>query len=382
MHINSGELRAYLDGELPEQDHLRLEAHLEHCQYCQHSLAEINTRARSTASLLGTLPGAASSYRKSTPALAVFNRFIAEKEKQSMFTKMKLFRGRIAAAVVLVAILAAAFAFPQVRVIANNFLGIFRVEQVTVLPLDLSRLDAEWGSSGVQLDQLLASDMDIEMSGDTQTAASIEEAASMAGFRLRLPDSLPSPDKLEVDPPARASYTIDLAKVRKLLEAIGQDPQLLPDHVDGQEVSAQLYSSVRAYYGSCEGADYDPDEPYLGLAEDCLVVLQMPSPVMNTPQGLDLDRIAAAFLAAAGMPEAEAQAFSQRIDWATTLVIPIPPQSKSIDVQVDGVQGVLIQPNYRKDGPFIMIWVKDGILYALNGIGYSNSVLETANSMQ
>jgi hypothetical protein len=45
-----------------------------------------------------------------------------------------------------------------------------------------------------------------------------------------------------------------------------------------------------------------------------------------------------------GYPEAEARAMSARIDWTTTLILPI-PQGEGIthqDVSVDGVQGTFL----------------------------------------
>jgi hypothetical protein len=303
-----------------------------------------------------------------------------------MVSILKKYRSRIIPAALIISILALSFAFPQVRVIANSFLGIFRVEQVTVLPVDLSQMEANWGSSGDQIGRLLASQLTVVKGGESQTAGSIEEAASLAGFSLRLPAELPAPDKLMVDPPAEAIYQINLARERELLEMLGQDPRLLPDHVDGQNVSAQIFTSVSAHYGSCEKAAFGPAEPTRTDAEGCLMLVQMPSPVVNAPQGLDLDGLAVAFLKAAGMPEREAEAFSQRVDWATTLVIPVPSQSKSRDVQVDGVQGVLIEPSYRtnynKNSPFVLIWVKDGILYGLSGTNTPSLALELANSMR
>jgi hypothetical protein len=382
MHITTGNLRAYLDHELSEQERTRVESHVDSCQRCRKNLEEIEHYAMSSVSHLALLPTREHppTNRQVSNALADMNRFIVEKENQSMFSKLKNYQIRIAAGAVMIAILALAFAFPQVRAIANNFLGIFRVEQVTVLPMDLSRLEASWGSAGVQFDRLLASQLVIEKSGESQTANSIEEAASLAGFNLRFPSSLPAPDKLVVDPAVEASYQINLARERELLEMMGQDPHLLPDHVDGQKVTAQLSTSVFAGYGSCAETDYDPDQAGNNSMESCLLLVQMPSPVVNAPQGLDLERLAAAFLKAAGMPAAEAEAFSQRVDWATTLVVPIPPQSKSRDVQVDGVQGVLVEPTYRS-GPFVLIWVKDGILYGLSGTNTSTSPLNIANSM-
>jgi hypothetical protein len=51
-----GELRAYLDGELPAGDMERLAAHLQECAACGELCAELERRAAWTASALGALP--------------------------------------------------------------------------------------------------------------------------------------------------------------------------------------------------------------------------------------------------------------------------------------------------------------------------------------
>jgi hypothetical protein len=382
MHIKPRDLRAYIDGERTIQDRSRLKSHLNSCQHCQKRYEDLQEKAQAAASHFDVLSKSESiSARLAAPDINHVYRYIAEKEEKSMFSKRKLFQFKFAAVAVMIAIFALSFAFPQVRAIANNFLGIFRVEQVTVLPVDISRLEASWGSAGVQFDRLLASQVKVEKSGESKDASSIAEAASLAGFNLRFPSSLPAPDKLVVDPPVEFSYKINLARERELLEMMGQDPHLLPDHVDGQTITAHLSTSVFAGFGSCAKTDYDPDEADQNSMDSCLVLIQMPSPVVNAPQGLDLEKLAAAFLKAAGMSEGEAEAFSRRVDWATTLVIPIPPQSKSREVQVEGVEAVLIEPTYRS-GPFVLIWVKDGILYGLSGTNTEASPLEIAGSMR
>jgi hypothetical protein len=57
------------------------------------------------------------------------------------------------------------------------------------------------------------------------------------------------------------------------------------------------------------------------------------------------------------------------VDWTSTLVIPVPRRATSEDVSVDGVTGKLIQRVTDYAPEYALIWVKDGIVYAISGSG-------------
>ena len=84
------------------------------------------------------------------------------------------------------------------------------------------------------------------------------------------------------------------------------------------------------------------------------------------------------------MTPEEAAQFSSTVNWSTTLVVPIPRYGTSYhSVIVDGVEGTLIVKNVE-DSPnrYVLLWVKDGIIYALTGPGNGTSALEIANSLK
>ena len=72
------------------------------------------------------------------------------------------------------------------------------------------------------------------------------------------------------------------------------------------------------------------------------------------------------------------------MDWTTTLVIPIPRYgTRYQDVLVDGVNGTLIQHDAADyTAQYLLVWVKDGMLYALTGPGTTNEALEIGNSLK
>ena len=84
------------------------------------------------------------------------------------------------------------------------------------------------------------------------------------------------------------------------------------------------------------------------------------------------------------MSQAEAAHFSQQVDWTTTLVVPIPRYNATYaDVIVDGVKGTHVQQSLKDHLPqYLLLWIKDGIVYALTGPGNSSTSLTIADSLK
>jgi len=310
-----------------------------------------------------------------------------------------LWAGLAAAAAVV-----AFFTIPPLREIGAGFLGVFRAEQVPVDPIDPGStgdpgdLRTRLGTAS-QNDALLSDQVRVESNGKPAYMADPGLAAAAAGFHLRLPAILPPPDELAVRPSGRAALRVDLARLRAVLRATARDQAELPAELDGADIAVDFAKSVRACWGDCprpedENADEvadaergpdsdsdssDPAAP--ARANHGVLLIQLPSPAVKAPPGLPVDRAGAALLEIMGMPRAEAARFSENMDWATTLVIPIPRYSTSYQqVTVDGVRGSLIRNTKRHT--YMLIWVKDGITYALAGSGEAARGIEIASSLR
>jgi hypothetical protein len=115
-----------------------------------------------------------------------------------------------------------------------------------------------------------------------------------------------------------------------------------------------------------------------------VVLAQVPSPSVEAPPDLDLKHLAELALQFTGMTAEEAHSFSETVDWSTTLVVPIPRSEADYEqVSVDGVTGTLVYPTEeRRFEPYVLMWVKDGIVYALSGFGDRSQAVTLANSIQ
>jgi len=383
-HLTDGELRAALDHEL---DASRLE-HLESCADCQLLRTQVQNRSQAAARKLSFL---ASSTEEPglTPQMA-WNRFSYERisiKEISMFRKLFAFPV-VRVGVIAVLALTLILAIPSTRALAGELLNLFRVQQVQVIPVDFTGMDQLTGNDalGRNFSELVSSSVDMKKEpGKPVEAEDADQAIQMAGFNVRLPQEM-TPAQISVNDAAAFSLTVDRTKAQALLDEAGRSDLVLPESIDGAEVSVSIPASVSASYGTCPDltADESHDSGTPGRRyPDCVLFAEIPSPTVNAPADLDVAQLAQIGLEFTGMSSEEAAAFTSTVDWASTLIVPIPRNAAVYEqVEVDGVTGTLIQRPADDYPQFALIWVKDGIIYAISGLGTnSQQALDMANSL-
>jgi len=209
----------------------------------------------------------------------------------------------------------------------------------------------------------------------------------MAGFNVRIPEGM-EPSQIYVTDAAAFSLTIDRSRAQALLNEAGRSDLVLPESVDGAEVSVEVPKSVSVSFGTCP----KPGTEVSGNTEqsttqrrypDCLIFAQIPTPSVNAPADLDIEALARIGLEFTGMSPEEAAAFTGTVDWTSTLLVPI-PRSAAIheQVSVDGVTGTLIERRSQENPQFALLWVKDGIIYTISGLGMnSQQAIDMANAL-
>jgi hypothetical protein len=391
-HLTDGQLRAYLDGEIDEEQ----KQHLNECQACQRRLPAIRTAAQRNRQRLGFLSiqpaGLETKELAPYPALARFKSRLVKEKETTMFKR--IFSSRLvwiglAAVIVLVVTLTVS----PVRSFAGQFLGLFRVQQVSVIPIDTTGISQLSGNSalGKQIGQLLSSSVKMtEKSGQPQSVVTAEEASQLAGFAVRLPDGQTVAAQLTVQGRTAFSFVVDRARAQALLDESGHKDLVLPASLNGANIDVNIPASVTASYGNCPKPD--PDGEPLNMRSsgspgrryaDCVILAQIPSPTVKTPPDVDLEQLAEIGLQFTGMTPEQAHAFSQNVDWTSSLVIPIPKNAATYQqVSVDGVTGTLIQRPSDDAPEYALVWVKNGIIYAISGLGSDSAkAIAMANAM-
>ena len=382
-HLTDGELRAALDREL---DGAQLQ-HLDTCTVCQARQGQLQSESQETARLLSFLSIKEVPTPNAQRAWSRFSQQLKTKKEFSMFRKWFAFPAvRFASALVL--ILAFVLAFPSTRALAGELLKLFRIQQVAVVSVDFTGLEQLTGDGvlGNQFTDLISNSMNITKEpGEPAQAADAAQASQLAGFNVRLPQT-PNPSHIYVTEGAAFTLTVDRAKAQALLDEAGRGDLVLPESVDGADISVNIPSAVSAAYGTCPKPEADSSKVEEGQRyPDCVILAQIPSPSVNAPADLDINRLAQIGLEFTGMTAEEAAAFTSTVDWTSTLVVPIPSNAATYEqVTVDGVTGTLIRRASREGEPttFALFWVKDGIIYAISGRGAkSEQAIEMANSL-
>lgn len=373
-HLTEGELRAALDQEL-DQDQLH---HLQACPNCQARQLQIQTEHSRIADRLAFLapdhepvPSVRSAWRRS-PHHAM------KQKETSMFKRFFAFPVARVGAVAILA-LALLLSFPTTRAFASELLNLFRVQQVAVLPIDTSGLEALTGNKalGNQMSELMSNSTEVTKAPtESVSVADATEASQAAGFDVRLPKEMTA-SNITVSGSSAFTFTMDRAKVQAVLDEAGRNDLVLPAAIDGAKISMDIPASVSTTFGDCPDPAAEQDvhgaERGPGMTQrypDCIVFGQMPSPTVSAPADVNMAELAQIGLEFTGLSRDEAAALAKTIDWTSTLVVPLPYDAATYsDVSVDGVTGSLIQSDSEYTAQFALLWVKDGIIYFVSGSG-------------
>lgn len=391
MHLSEAEIRSYYMYGETNPDTLRIAEHLAECPTCQDRVDQLFPSGVYTRKQLSVLdPRDDEVAQPSHQAFTLLEQRYLVKESPGMFDRLFNRKYRFAwAAAGALAVLAIALLFPQVRAIGSSFLGLFRVEQLSIIQVDPDQIENQLNTAS-SFEYLIAEDIEFEEYGEMQEVAGKVKASNLAGFSVRLPSVATEDQPLIVQPGARVSILVDLPKVQAVIDEIGFPDLELPAELDGSEISLEVPAVVELIFGSCDvpperirEAGVDPDGPIPDLSE-CITLAQFPSPEISAPPGLDIASLGEVYLQVLGMSPEEAAQFSQNVDWTTTLVVPIPNYNTEYqEVFVDGVNGTLIMDSEGTYFPhFLVIWIKNGIVYALGGPGNAQSALDLGNSLE
>jgi hypothetical protein len=366
MHIKDGVLRAYIDKELTIERDQKVVQHLEACPTCRERLTRIRSGVELAKAVFPSVnvnePNITLSKQTARTRL---RHKIDQKEKMPMWrnlTNSKLRPMYIGLGILLV--VAVSFSFPQVRATANTFLDLFRVQQVSIVQsaLTMNEVPDQIDSAFMLMDDFIEDKIQYEVTGETMTVATEAEAEALVDFDVRIPE-IDEDIRIEVQPQVDATMIVERDLWQAVIEQMGFD-LTLPEELDGAMVNVSIPRSVVLYIGQC---DYNQEDEISGefYRYQCSLYTQMPSPTVEAPEGLDLNQLGLIYLQVAGVTAEDAQKFSQDVDWANTLVIPVPRDATYTELQLDGTTGYLFEKT--RDRYYSLLWLKDDIVNVING---------------
>lgn len=416
--LNEAMLRAYLDGQLDPAQTSTVEEHLKSCTSCQDEIAILRsnaTRVRDGFEQLPDLTGA----DDTATAWAAFEKkredwMNREQNRWPLWQRLSLAGGGLGIAAVVLLLTGA-----PVRGWAESLLAIFRVEHFTVLELNPATLKG----AGLENNQMLnrtisrAFSDEITVTQSPQRPRLVADAATaskLAGFSLHL---LPgeAPASLLLESGVGIQMKLDRDRIQSILDEAGHSDLQIPESVDGATIRVRVPAGVMAFYGNCgdvasrmvgqgspaastksgsqPGASGDRPSQQAAAGDDsssqeadstCIWLDELPSPVVSMPQEIDPGQIAQVALQFLGMNANDAANFTQTVDWTSTLVLPVfRGESKYEQVPVNGDEGALLRSAHsNQSGFFTLMWVDNGIVFALKGTGDDTTAIGLASQLQ
>jgi hypothetical protein len=182
-----------------------------------------------------------------------------------------------------------------------------------------------------------------------------------------VPDGYADP-RYYVSEAGSVTVTVDTAEAQAIIDELNLPIFALPDATAQPEMTFTMdipQALIQHYEGATE--------------EEHVVVAQLASPTLITPEGLDMDALREELLSLPGLPPDFVAQLRAIEDWQSTLVIPVPEGHSSDDVTIDGEPGLLITSDDGKGS--VALWEHDGILFIVGGTESGDTISSIANSL-
>lgn len=365
--VSEGKLRAYLDGELGQQERAQITEHLGGCARCRAQLARVQQAATTTGERLTALPAMHGNTDISRALANVRTLGRAERVSTAWRDRImgkRMWRTAISAAVVLI-VLVGVFSFAPSRALARQFLSIFRVRKFAAIQINADQTQLESVGQTLQ-ERLFLEDPEIVVDEPVVQVDSLEEARQVAGFEVRVPGMFAESDQLRLEVKGRTELRLPLKReaLVALVELAGLDASSVADGWEEGEVWAMAPAMVYIQEGPWE-------------------VVQVWDPSIEYPEGVDPRLVGEAGLILLGLTPKDARNISASVDWTSTVLLPIPSSvARFQETRVAGEEAILLESaesTSRREAA--LFWEKDGVLYLVSGPGSGEYFMRIAESM-
>jgi hypothetical protein len=367
-HLNDGTLRRIYDEPLALTS--LDQAHFDGCAECKARFESIANTARATAGLL-SVPGFAPE-----PAAALRSVRVRIRTEEAVRPPRWYERwlGRtsprlrpLATPAIAVVLAVALLTGVTATGVAQNLVRVF--EPRTVAPLQISSSD--FAATGKLLDygdvKWVPSEPTVQLVSDASSAA------AHSGLPVLMPASLPNgvsgSPSFGVVPHATGSLAFDAERLRASAANNGVHLNPMPSRINGSKLVVNGGPALIEAWG----LSANPSEAQVPT----LVIAQTRVPTVDST-GATAAELENYLLSQPGVPPDVAAQIKAIRDPSTTLPIPIPKGFATTEqVQVNGVSGLLIKAVLGAG----VVWVKNGVIYAVGGQLTPDQVLAIATSL-
>jgi hypothetical protein len=185
-----------------------------------------------------------------------------------------------------------------------------------------------------------------------------------------LPATVTGPAVFAVVSQGTGSFTFSAAKARAAALREGKALPAMPANIDGSTLYLTVGPAIIESYGAGVAGSQMPS----------LLIVEATVPKVES-SGVSVGQLENYLLLQPGISPTLAAQIRAMGDPSQTLPIPIPVNmATSHPVTVQGVHGVTIGDSSGLGSA--VIWVKDGVVYAVGGTLTENQVLQVANSLR
>ncbi len=363
-HLNDGVLRRSIDEPFAIADSQR--AHLASCEKCQVKLAATVADSRVVQGVLASPPlvvhssAARERFKRQMPPVPARRRWLpARRPRPGTGRKV----GGVAAVLAAFSVVT----FTPAGSLAQSFVTIFQPSAVTAIPL--TSLDVR---SLAQLQNYGSLHLPPQVAN--QTVSTAQRAADLSGMDVLTPASLPAgvPTSVSysVSPGATASFTFSASKASAWAESHGKTLPPMPARLNGSVTNLTVGAAVVTMYGGCtvKCSTIPP-----------LVIGQTVAPRLTSSRAT-LTEIEDYVFALPGVSPQLATELRSLGDPTSALPIPIPTAFvHASSVQIQGVKGE--EMGDQTGVGSLVVWEKDGIIYAVGGPLPVSQVESIANGL-
>ncbi len=275
------------------------------------------------------------------------------------------------------AVVALAFAFPAVRVSAQAMLDLFRVRNFAAVQFDPARFEKLKGFGGGDGPMFLEKQNTTQTPAPPRVVESLQAAGELAGLHAMSPTVMPAglvPDTVRVTGGGESDFVVHTDRLRTALETLDLRDVQVPANLDGRTVHVRVSPMIVAAYVN---------------ENRRATVLQAKSPEVHVPAGVDLAQLGEIGLRVFGMPANDARRMARRIDWSSTMLVPVPMNAASFrEVTVNGRRGLMIttretnaEGRRTREGT-LLLWSQDDRVLAVQGNIQPTDLVQMAESLR
>jgi anti-sigma factor RsiW len=350
-----GILQAYLDGEVSREQKKQIMSHLESCQACRSRLEELQdlqSFCEKTLEVKSITVDTARAWTKFEENLqrAGKQRFVENSEVNhrkgwsTLKTKRLIVSGAIAAA------LLSSLAHPQVRVEANEFLSLFRVNQFEIVTLtqnDIQEIEnfVSENKDGT-FDLKGIGQLEMAKSAGEEKYFEAKERAEAAGYAVPEFGGFDI-EKITVMPASAITFTLNVEKANQLLSQLGSDQQFQAS-LDGKPFSVSTSEAIHT--------DYVMENQHISY-------MHTKSPEINVPEGVSIEQLRTTLLSLPFLPENVKAQLAGIENIESTLPIPYAATegSEMTEVRVGDAQGFAVE----SDEVSYIVWEENGNIHTI-----------------